>query len=370
MKQLKTLLAGALLCALLVGCAQNQAPPAEDIQLDSTADVLASDDPMIDETGTVAYDSPKDAYNLLTGEYNLAQDRVGMRPFAFDVNNIYDCWPNAGLSQADVLFEYDAAGGIPRITALYSDIRDVPRIGSIRSLRMSGINCVYQMNPVFVCMGTIVGTDDFFKQTGYRILDANAQPDVIYNDLTRVQTYAIEHCWYTSGRLVYNTLDNDAALIKSEHNGDPLQPIFDFNPTQNPATPTGGRAATVNVKFSQYVQLRYDYDAETTRWMRSEYGEPHIDANTGEQLGFENVLILFCTNKPYENTYIMNIQYELGGTGYWFSRGAVQTIHWDKDGSDGRFVLTTEQGEPLLLNAGNTCVSLIDKEYSNTLVFA
>ncbi len=327
---------------------------------------------MIDEQGTVKINAPQDAYNLLTGEYDLARDRVGMRPFAFDVNNFLGGWPCAGLSQADLIVEYDAGGGIPRLMAMYSDIRDLPRVGTIRSLRMSGVIPVFQMDPIVVCVGTNIKVDDFvYGQAAFRIFDGNNTPQIIYQDEQRYQSgYEWADSWFTSGRLIYNML-RDVSFIKPEHKGEPLEPFFSFLPPDGAVTPADGHAGSVKVDFSYYAQLRYDYDTESGLWMRSEYDQPQIDSNTGEQIGFDNVLLLFGEQEILEEEgFIPCMQFEKGGEGLWLSRGGYQLIRWSKDGPTGAFLLFDQEGNPLSINAGTSCISLIDQIQRDTLVIS
>lgn len=321
---------------------------------------------LIDSYGTLPITAERDAFNPLTGLNDMARDRVGMRPFAIDVNNIDHAWPTAGLSQADVLIEYDAAGGIPRFVALYDDIRDVARVGSLRSIRQVAVDTVFQLNPVIVTIGHMNSVDDFLTEhADFRILDINDFPAAEYRDMERHTTYAIEHCKYTSGALIYSNLND--MLIKLEHKGDPIDPLFDFQEPSESVVPAGGRCSNVYVDFSYYAPLEFDYDAASEKWLRSQYGQPQIDANNGQQLAFDNVLLLFCPHEPDETNRLPIIDLTAGGEGIWLSRGGWQRFNWHKESVGSRYTFTDQDGEPLLINAGTTNLSLISSEYADTL---
>ncbi len=139
---MKKIIAALLLAALaltLSGCEKNA------IIIDPLEDELAGTS---DYYGTVEVSADKTAYNYLTGNNDMAADLVGKRPYAVSVNNILECWPQYGLSQADIIYEIETEGGITRMMALFMDIRGVPLIGSIRSLRDQFSEAVYPLDPI------------------------------------------------------------------------------------------------------------------------------------------------------------------------------------------------------------------------------
>jgi len=73
--------------------------------------------------------------NPLTGENNLATSAKGQRPIAFMINNNPNARPHWGLCSADVVIEGLVEGGSTRMMWLFSDVSNVPKIGSLRSMR-------------------------------------------------------------------------------------------------------------------------------------------------------------------------------------------------------------------------------------------
>lgn len=51
------------------------------------------------------------------------------------INNIVFAQPQVGISNADMIYEIPAEGGITRMMAIFSHLYDVESVGSIRSLR-------------------------------------------------------------------------------------------------------------------------------------------------------------------------------------------------------------------------------------------
>ena len=73
-------------------------------------------------------------YAPLTGE-PLSSKPANTRPFAVMINNIVFAQPQVGISNADMIYEIPAEGGITRMMAIFSHLYDVESVSSIRSLR-------------------------------------------------------------------------------------------------------------------------------------------------------------------------------------------------------------------------------------------
>ena len=64
----------------------------------------------------------------LTGE-GLEEDIGARRPIAIMLNNLEKALPQLGVSQADVIYEIVAEGGITRMMALFQDVEGVGDLG-------------------------------------------------------------------------------------------------------------------------------------------------------------------------------------------------------------------------------------------------
>jgi hypothetical protein len=75
------------------------------------------------------------------------------------LNNLKQALPQQGNSQADIIFEVLAEGGITRMMALYQDPSSVGFIGSVRSARRYYMELAAGMDAVFIHAG---GSPDFY----------------------------------------------------------------------------------------------------------------------------------------------------------------------------------------------------------------
>ena len=87
-----------------------------------------------DVTEPAADNSEPQYINPLTG-LGTETDVSKLRPVSIMVNNIYQSLPQEGVSQADILYECLAEGGITRLMLISNDYEKLGQIGSVRSAR-------------------------------------------------------------------------------------------------------------------------------------------------------------------------------------------------------------------------------------------
>ena len=90
-------------------------------------------------------------YDVLTG---LPVDEPSaLRPYACMINNIIYAQPQVGTSKAAWIYEVEAEGGITRMIAVFSDMDDIPNMGSIRSVRPYYLSIARSYDAILVHAG-------------------------------------------------------------------------------------------------------------------------------------------------------------------------------------------------------------------------
>ena len=90
--------------------------------------------------------------NPLTG-LPIEPEYEQRRPVAVMLNNLKKAQPQLGNSQADIIYEVPAEGGITRMLAVYQSLEDVGSIGSIRSARPYYIELALGHDALYVHAG-------------------------------------------------------------------------------------------------------------------------------------------------------------------------------------------------------------------------
>ncbi len=320
---------------------------------------------------------PEPVYNPnpLTGLENNGEYPEGKRFAAVMINNIagsasQNARPQWGISSADVLVEIKVEGGITRFMGLFSDYKNMPKIGPVRSARDQFFQLILPYQPLYVHIGESTVQSEFKRDFEYGDLDINLDKYGFERDSARKSTgVATEHTAYTTGEQISKLVDkhdiDDSRNYKS--------PIFDFvNYNEPERVLTGDDAVKVNIVHSQGYRTYFNYDAANTKYMMSQYslakGAVHetIDANNNEQVGFDNVVVLFADIHRHPNyvneTYdIQQVSYNLGGVGYYFCNGKAEKIRWRKDAPQSVLQLFDGNGNetPIQLNPGKTYLSVV-----------
>jgi len=139
----------------------------------------------------------------------------------------------------------------------------------------------------------------------------------------------------------------------------------------DPQPPPGGRPAPfVSVLYNRYNQIGWTYETERGEYLRSQDQAddtptlvPTLDRLTGEQLGADNVLVLFAKHRfvNSERTIVeMELVYVRDRKGLLFRDGQVYPILWSTPG--GRLELSDVEGSPVALRPGLSWFEVVSYE--------
>lgn len=91
----------------------------------------------------------------------MGKEWVNRRPVAIMLNNLKEALPQLGQSQADVIYEVPAEGGITRMLAVYQSLDGVGKIGSIRSARPYYLELALGHDAIYIHAG---GSEDAYAK--------------------------------------------------------------------------------------------------------------------------------------------------------------------------------------------------------------
>ena len=348
------LLFSALALAALSACASPS---------DSSVSASASipDEPSISVIAPVDPEPEQELpyINPLTGE-GCEEDIGKNRPIAIMLNNLKKALPQLGVSQADIIYEVVAEGGITRMLGVFQSVDGVGEIGSVRSARDYFVSLALGHDAIFLHAG---GSDQAYssiKSWGVTALDCVNGPydgTLFWRDADRRKNMGLEHSVLTSGDKILELLPT-YSRVTLEHGADYTYPVSFLEEGE---TAQGDPAASVSVRFSNYKTGVFTYDADTGLYLVDEYGSPYVDGNTGEQVAVKNVLVLFTDVSAIQGDTAgrQSVRTTGSGSGLFFCDGTVQDITWSKDSHDSPLTYTAADGTPLRLGVGTSYVNLI-----------
>ncbi|MBO4869947.1 MAG: DUF3048 domain-containing protein [Clostridia bacterium] len=305
----------------------------------------------------------------ITGE-PTETDLSGSRPIAIVIKNDRVASPQFGLSRAAVIYEALVEGGLTRFLAVYSDIGKLDKVGPVIDSRSYFYDFATNHNAVFVQAGTTTEGNKIQVERGITALDAivgDMSPG-FYRDATLKTTRGSENSIVTDSNGLRSRANSFGVKLKVDVQMSPYS-VEDYLENRDM---TGGNYCThLSIPFSANMTVEYSYSTLTNTYSRSQYGEPHLDASTGKQLAFTNLMILICDYITVNTkTGEMKIINSGRGSGYYVYGGSVIMITWQRTNGATPIKLYEADGiTPLRIASGNTYIAVASPKLSGKISF-
>ena len=309
--------------------------------------------------------------NPLTGLEVADPEILNRRPLLIKVANFpRDGRPHAGLSFADIVFDYYTGGGSNRFMALYYG-QDATQIGPVRSGRLVDPYIVEMYQGVLGCVYA-------WKDTWTTILD--------YLGFTRVISEGPNTCPAMCRDEAINKIKPEISVFA---NSAEMSKYFAAragatNTRQNldgmafhTFAPDGGvDAMKLNHQFGKNNIAEWIYDPETRKYQRliedlKESGLvemiPLVDRVTGEQLQFSNVIVMFVHIEQLNKDDTLHEFDILDNTGraLIFRDGKMYDVSY-KSSIHTPIQFLDAEGNPFALQPGNTWIHITGSRTSLT----
>ncbi len=305
--------------------------------------------------------------NPLTGLEVDDPNRLDRRPMVIKVVNYpRSVRPQAGLSRADIVYEYYMERGIPRFVAVFYG-QDAEFAGPVRSGRFFDEHIFRMYDGIFVFGSADKRVLDYFLSLGQGIVNSFVleSPEDRQNTCDRDDPKPL--CRDRSVQTYNNMFVNTAELTEfithrnGNHRPDLTGMRFSFR-----APPEGKLALNIFVRYSLFIYHQWLYSVDTGSYLRfqetigipggaDEYS-PLLDSLTNEQIAADNVIVLVVPHEYYvktPTTEIVNILLYGQGEALVFRDGFAFPATWVRPES-GVLQLYTLEGEPFPLKPGNT----------------
>lgn len=315
------LLSGLLLSAC--GTGDDLTPPPEASGSIPSQEPVASPEPS---------PSPEPAAGIVSGLTGLrvTGETALPRPLSIMINNAPAARPQSGISEADILYEVLAEGGITRLIGVFQSHTGVVKIGPIRSIRPYLIDIGESHGGVTVHAG---GSPD-----AYAILQRQKKDDM--DEIGRAGAYF----WRDKERKAPHNLYSNTAKLRegAEKLGyakDTAVPGYTFAAAGH--VPSGGTTVPefrVSFLLKSY-EVGYKYNTERRIYARSVNGKPYFDLNNNQAVEAANVIVMGSDHKVLDDVGRLKVDVELGGEGVLFQSGEAIQGRWvRKPGDIIRFV--------------------------------
>ncbi|MBR5543055.1 MAG: DUF3048 domain-containing protein [Oscillospiraceae bacterium] len=316
----------------------------------------SSDEPF--EYGPEIVEEPEpEFFSALTGLPVESEEDANRRPTAIMINNIKKALPQYGISNASIIFEALAEGGITRLLAVFDDLSDIPQIGTIRSARPYYLDFAQSVDAIYIHIGGSPEAYSQIKSRGMASFDLiEGKNNAMYwRDKGRIQSSGYEHSVFTSGERLLEKFEAEGTrTTRSSKYGD----VFNFSAD---ALYDGSDATKISAKFSSYKTGTYTYDEAIGLYRIGQYGTSHIDAETGNQLAFKNVFVLRMNSYVIKGDTAGRLRFDTvgEGSGKYFVNGTQTDFTWKRSDTSAPFKFYEADGTELPVLPGDSYVAIV-----------
>ncbi|NPV58002.1 MAG: DUF3048 domain-containing protein [Anaerolineae bacterium] len=308
-------------------------------------------------TGTFGY---PEYINPLTGLAVNDPTIMNRRPVLTKVSNYPPSGrPHAGLSYADIVFEYYIGEYTNRFLALYYS-NNAPSAWPLRSGRLIDPQLTLMYGGILVYGNADPRVDAVIvRDLGERALSFNMSPcppicgDAthsvagVYVDTAAVSEYADRH-----------GIDNQRPNLTGM--------LFDKR------VPTSSQLAiSLEVNYISWNRGEWRYDADSHRYLRwiESWDEgtkypliPLVDKINGQQIAFDNIVLVFSTYVEYNPTLHDVLIWDSSEPqrAILMRDGIIQEGFWQSIGRTNPIRFTDEDGMPMRFRPGNTWMVIVD----------
>lgn len=325
MKQIKLFAMVGLMAIMLCGCANNNSTTSETKQeTASSKDSEKSENKELEEYKR-EYNDDGQVRSFLTGKF--VDKKIGeRRPVAVMLSNIEAAQPMSGVSNADVIFEAPVEGEITRFMALFENYDDLDKIGSCRSCRDYFLYWALEFDAVYCHYGqSSYAVEPLSRDYVDNLSGLAAIGSTVYY---RTDDRKAPHNAYCSSKGI------EAGIKKMNY-----RPNYENTYAGKFKFAADGETVSLEENRGTYIAPGYpinnpwfEYNSKDHLYYRFQYDKPQVDAETGKQLAFTNVILQYADWVLRDDNGYLAFDCHSEGYAIIFTNGTLQEAHWMREG--------------------------------------
>lgn len=306
--------------------------------------------------------------SALTNEW-IPQEKYDARPIAVMMPTDKVAQPQYGIGNASVLYEIMEEGNISRQMAVIEDWQDLEKIGNIRSCRDYYLYAACEWDPILIHFGGVFYMADRLAEGDINNISGAGESGIgsfsrAPEEFFRSTDKSAPHNAYISAEGIERAISSLG--YSTQHRTKYYEPDhfrFAQYGTENDlsSAPKAIDCTTVNMEPCFPVsESMLEYNPEDQLYYKSLHGEAQIDAATGEQLTFTNIIVQYTDWKyQMDNKYLHFEMCDYGHGGWYITRGKAIPITWSKDDDYAPTRYFDKDGKEITLNTGKTYIAVV-----------
>ncbi|MBN2261133.1 MAG: DUF3048 domain-containing protein [Clostridiales bacterium] len=278
------------------------------------------------------------------------------RPFAIMIDNQFSARPQAGLSEAKIIYEILAEGSITRYM-LITDQTIKGDIGPVRSARPYFLSFAMEYDSLYVHAGGSVDALGLIKSFKVNDLDGlKAGNDIFW----RVNQKKIPHNLYTSAnallkdvdRLKYKTESDDFSELKIYNKFVDLNSQIEVKGFQIIYKTPSANDLNGYVVSYRYNELKHIYERLINNVVQQ-------DEESDKSIEVGNIIIQKIKHHIIDSEGRRNLDMIGTGVGYYISNGKMTDMRWEKNSFNEATHYFVDDVE-IIYNPGKIVIQVVD----------
>ena len=279
------------------------------------------------------------------------------RPLAFMIDNNINAMPQAGLEQADLVYEIIVEGGETRLMAIIKN-KEISKIGPLRSARHYYLDYALENDAIYVHHGYSPQAREDWNSLGVDRIEVN-ESTTGWRDKSASKTY--EFTLFSS----IEKLNKGLGSKRTERNNDLL---LNYSADEVDLSQLEGAipANKLNIKYSGNTNNNYVYDKDNKFYLRSVNNKSQDDYVTGKQLTVKNIIVysIKYSGISGDDKGRQTIDNIGEGNGYYISNVYAIPITWSKKSRKSQTIYRYNNGQEITVNDGNTFIQIVPESGS------
>lgn len=280
-------------------------------------------------------------------------------PVAVMIENLTTVRPQSGLTDASVVYEALAEGGIVRFMAIFDNGGKAEKIGPVRSARSYYLEWLSEYDALYTFSGAynqVLAAIDGLDIKNINAMYAGSK--YYYRD----SGAAAPHNMFTSSDKLALAL-RDQGLDKKKASYRSWKFVDEAEETDLPAAE---QEIKINFSSAGYTVV-YKYDRAANTYLRyNPEGAAHTDRNNNLQIAPKNVIVMRVSNKVIDDQGRLEMDVHGEGEAIMFANGEATKGTWKKKDRTSRTIFYGEDGAEYSLVRGQTWIAVVPPDRSVT----
>lgn len=335
----------------------------EEAESETTEELPEEDVITYDEDPLYADENPAEgtSRSYLTNQW-VTNEVQAIRPITVMFPTDQVAQPQYNIGEAGILYEIMAEGGISRMMGVIQGWHTMEKIGNIRSMRDYFVYVAKEWNPIMIHHGNIWYADEVLSTVDH-IDGTTADSSTAFY---RTADKEAPHNSFVSGSgILEYTNETGFSLVHTDaeyfdhfiFTGVAHQNAFaDYTDVYDATYLDMSNAFAINTPY-------FEYNDDTELYDRFMYGKEHVDAATGKQLSFKNIIIQYAywEEKP-DGTYLTFLMHDNTRDGWYLTNGKAIHITWEKTSDTEPTKYYDDNGAEIVLNTGKTMIFIVQED--------